>query len=472
MKIPRFLAAAVAVAGAVALSLYLFNRDPSRQGHTRAKTASDGMRPIKVIKPVSGLSGQVEARQVCLIEPFQKADLNTRIAGIVSKVTKDIGDRVSKGELLLELDTPDILAEIGAKEQAVIVRQAEARASKAGQARVEAGLRGIKGKIIQSEAMVRQAEAILEFRTKRLLRYNALAKEDTVTADLVDEQTREHKAAVESVEAAKAAVDQARAMLSEKEAEIQSSAADVELKSASVELARLEVAKARSQLALASIVAPFDGIVAKRAVDPGDFVSAPSGVSRDPMLVVISETLQGIAHFPDTLSGKIGRGTSISLRLDSVPGKSWSGGITRVSPVVSTSDRTITVEIDIHGASEKLVSNHGITIPRHDRDLIMPGSAGEINIFIGNVPGMATIPSSAIVSRGGQTVIMLAENGFVRIRQAQVVMNDGKSAIVRIRESTKENANYRNLTTDDRIIVSRQADLSEGEKIAPVEEKP
>jgi len=51
-------------------------------------------------------------------------------------------------------------------------------------------------------------------------------------------------------------------------------------------------------------------------------------------------------------------------------------------------------------------------------------------------------------------------------------MNDGKSAIVRIRESTKENANYRNLTTDDRIIVSRQADLSEGEKIAPVEEKP
>jgi hypothetical protein len=67
---------------------------------------------------------------------------------------------------------------------------------------------------------------------------------------------------------------------------------------------------------------------------------------------------------------------------------------------------------------------------------------------------------------------MLAENGFVRIRQAQVVMNDGKSAIVRIRESTKENANYRNLTTDDRIIVSRQADLSEGEKIAPVEEKP
>jgi len=426
--------------------------------------------PVKVAKPLMNKESRIEVRQICLVEPTQKADLNTRIAGIVRIVNKDLGDRVKMGELMLELDSPDIHAEITAREQSVIVKQAELMSSESNLARVKAGIPSIQSRITQADAMVRQSEALLEYRARRLERYNSLARQDTVTGDLVDEQVREHKAAVAAVEASKAFAEQARGSLAEKMTEIESSKSDVVLKTANVDLARAEVAKAKAQLDLARLAAPFDGLVARRAVDSGDFVSAPSGVSRDPMLVVISDALRVVAHFPDTLSGRIRAGTPVKLRIDSVPGKSWAGTVTRVSPMVSTMDRTIRTEIDIHADGTRTVN--GLFIPDSDRKRIVPGVSGELRVEVGDSTGAATIPSSSIISKGGQSVILLVTAGIVRVKPVQVVVNDGKSAIVRIREGIADKPTYRDLQIDDLVAISRQSKLADGDKVLPVEDSP
>ena len=471
MRVIKLLLAALGIAGlAVAIGVFAYHKSHSLPNSGRQKAVQESAKPVKVAKPSIQQNSKIETRQICLIESLHKADLNTRIPGIVSKVTKDIGDRVTKGELLLELDTPDIRTDIGSKEQSVLVKEAEARASKAGLVKCQAGILGIKSKISQAQASLSQSEALLDFRARRLARYNNLAKEDTVTADLVDEQIREHKAAAAGVEAAKSACDLARSMMVEKEAEIASAMADLDLKNASIELARKELEKARAQLALASIVAPFDGILAKRAVDPGDFVSAPSGVSRDPMLSIISDTLQIVSHFPDNFSGKIFSGTQLLLTLDSVPGKSWPGRITRVAPLVSTQDRTIRVEIDVFDELVTMRPANCLLIRSGDRNLILPGVSGEIRVEVSDSAGSASIPSAAIVNRGGQSVVILIVDGVVNVKPVQVVINDGKKAIVRVSEGTANRPSFRNLRPDDLVAISRQAELVEGDKVTPVEE--
>jgi hypothetical protein len=67
-------------------------------------------------------------------------------------------------------------------------------------------------------------------------------------------------------------------------------------------------------------------------------------------------------------------------------------------------------------------------------------------------------------------VVLLVTNGLVRIKLVKVVVNDGKTALVRIREGTAEKPAYRELTVDDLIAVARQSELTEGETVTPVEE--
>ncbi|MFN5328935.1 MAG: hypothetical protein ACK5DV_07130, partial [Planctomycetota bacterium] len=259
MRILKYFGGIMIALVAIVSGLFLLYRHQGEARNKPGRDATGTTRAVKVVRPSRNSAGKVEVRQLCAVESQHKAELNTRIAGIVHTVAKDIGDRVSKGELLLELETPELWAEIEAREQSVVVKDAELRASKAALGRVQSGIRAASGRISQAEAYVKQAEAMLDYRSRRLERYNNLARQDTVTADLVDEQIREHKAAGAAVEASRASLDQAHGLMDEKEAEIVSAKTDLELKTATAELARKEVGKAKAQMELGRITAPFDG---------------------------------------------------------------------------------------------------------------------------------------------------------------------------------------------------------------------
>jgi multidrug resistance efflux pump len=470
MRILKYFGGIMIALVAIVSGLFLLYRHQGEARNKPGRDATGTTRAVKVVRPSRNSAGKVEVRQLCAVESQHKAELNTRIAGIVHTVAKDIGDRVSKGELLLELETPELWAEIEAREQSVVVKDAELRASKAALGRVQSGIRAASGRISQAEAYVKQAEAMLDYRSRRLERYNNLARQDTVTADLVDEQIREHKAAGAAVEASRASLDQAHGLMDEKEAEIVSAKTDLELKTATAELARKEVGKAKAQMELGRITAPFDGVLARRLVDPGDFVSAPSGVSHDPMLVIISDKLRVVANFPDNLAGTIRPGIPIRLTLDCMPGTIWTGGITRSAPMVSTADRTVRVEVDIAEENVSSQAANKLLMSARAISSIVPGCSGEMRLEVGHSGDIPSIPSSAIVNRGGQPVVLLVTNGLVRIKLVKVVVNDGKTALVRIREGTAEKPAYRELTVDDLIAVARQSELTEGETVTPVEE--
>src|SRR5262249_15441066 len=100
--------------------------------HPDLQDTGEGAIPVKTIRPKRNQQELVRCvSQPAFVIGFYRADLMARVAGPVKSVRKNIGDLVKDGEVLVELDVPDLVQEVAQKE--ALVRQAEqdARAAEA-----------------------------------------------------------------------------------------------------------------------------------------------------------------------------------------------------------------------------------------------------------------------------------------------------------------------------------------------------
>src|SRR5262245_29829402 len=74
----------------------------------QAAEADARLMPVKTIRPKRDPALQVAVEQLARVEPYYRADLRARVAGVVKYVAKDIGAEVRRGELLVEIDVPDL----------------------------------------------------------------------------------------------------------------------------------------------------------------------------------------------------------------------------------------------------------------------------------------------------------------------------------------------------------------------------
>lgn len=305
-------------------------------------------RVVQVVSPKVLESTGISASQLCVLEPLERAELNSRLPGIVKKITKNIGDKITANELLLELDVPDVKADVDLKKQMVRQKEIEFKTAQANLEKSKAGILTANSRIKQAESSLIQANAISEFRSKRLERFQILAKDESISSGLLDEQNREYQAALAGVEVARAGIEQAKGSLKEKELEIIASQAELDQRKFGIDVAIKEMEKSQAQLGLAKINAPFDGIVVRRTADAGDFVSPPSGVAKDPILVVVSDQhLRVTARFPDTIVAGLSNKTPVEINFSQFPDLVIKGTITRFSPLINATDRSVAIEVDL-----------------------------------------------------------------------------------------------------------------------------
>src|SRR5262249_33159564 len=136
---------------------------------------------VKTIHPKRDPSLRVCVQQLATVEAFFQANLRSQVAGVVKYVAKDIGDRVYQGELLVEIDVPDLRQEIAQKESVVEQRRQESLLAKALVKNAEAALEVAQANIDQKQTEVRQAKFRKEYRQRRLERFRQLAKGQAIT---------------------------------------------------------------------------------------------------------------------------------------------------------------------------------------------------------------------------------------------------------------------------------------------------
>ena len=339
-----------------------------------------------------------------VIEAQLDATLSAKATGRVQRVLVREGDRVSKGQLLVEIDDQDLSAAEGVAQAntdaaraglarartaaAMEVRTSLARRQQAAAAvqQAEAGLAAARNRVQQADAGLRsqeraQAELVVAEaasslrlaereldRRKRLVEMGAIAQRELDLAQnqfesaqarhaiavqsfrLAEEGTRseERRIARDAVRQAESAVRQAQAALREADAAQMS----VQLRRDEAMAARAQVGQASANQRMAAVarsqtrvVAPFDGVVRSRMVDPGS-LAAPG----TPLLAIQGGEVRLRAAVPESeLSGvKVGEQTPV--RVDALNKTFW-GRVVEIVPQGSPGAHTFDVRYRLDPAS-------------------------------------------------------------------------------------------------------------------------
>jgi multidrug resistance efflux pump len=509
----------VSFAALVALFIVMLQPRSSEASDVEASAAEDiepaGRVPtVKTIRPRNDLPFVIEVRQPADVKAFYRADPASLVAGTVSRVPKAIGDSVRAGELLVEVDVPDRLQEV--YEKAAVIQQRRSEFDRAvAQARVAAAAVRVADQAIKHRrAELVAAKAEEAYRKGELNRYKGLVRDKVVTRDLLSEKRKWHQAAAAATISAQVAIEKAKADWEEEKAKKEAAESDVMLKKRLVDVARRDRDRALALYNYAKITAPFDGVIIKRNVDPGDFVqNAASGQARPVMSVVRTDIMTILMKVPDSYAPYVTLGTEAIIQL---PGRSIPAKVTRFSPSIHQQDRTMRVEVDLYNGSRQdyrrfvrkglanFLAPVGVTnafqatalltagraawgdnmkglmdpfpvFPKKPRGVpgpqkrLLPGQYGYMKLILNEFADAYLIPNSAVFSVGGKTYILVVRNGKARRIPVRVEVNDARLAKVSllVRKVTETGAIKvaRALTGTEEIIASGQTEIEDGQKV-------
>jgi multidrug resistance efflux pump len=510
----RKLALTVVAVGLVAAVGLIAYRGLTRHAGAadKARAADEAARvSVRTVHPKRDPDFRIANEQVAWVEPFYQAGLRARASGVVRSVPKEIGEAVRMGEVLVEIDSPELYAEVDQKEAVIRQREQELRVSRALLRFAEASVEAAKASIAQRQAEVKQAVATRDLRKSYLDRVQAMLADRTVQAETVYESRRDYLAADAAVEAAQVAVQKARADLLEKEASLEAAGADIDLKSALVRVAERDRDRAVAMADFARLPAPFDGVIVKRAVDPGMFVQNATTSATEPLVTLARIDLVTVAmKLPDVAAPYISLDTDVEVTFLDRPDLKVHGKVTRFAPAIDGQDKTMRVEVDVFNgtraefeqflaqtfaeAMAPIGPGNGLGVAaavlaaeRHRRlfhkgvsdgmavcpDVptgsrarpIVPGMTATMKVYLDRVAAAYLLPASAVYGSGGKTYVLLVQNGMTKQVPVRVQVNDGRLAKVAMLTGP---GSVQELTGTEEVVLSRQLEVGDGVKVKAV----
>jgi membrane fusion protein (multidrug efflux system) len=223
------------------------------------------------------------------VRALEQTRIYPRVTGYVRRWLVDIGDKVTAGQLLAEIDTPELDAQL-----------AQARAQ-----------------LAQANAAVKQVVAQRDYSRSNTLRFETLADQKLIS---------------------EAQVEQTRAQASTDEASVASAQSNVVAQQANVR--RLIETQAFSR-----VVAPFAGTVTTRNIERGDLVAE----SRASELYTIAaiDPVRVFVEVPQTVAASARVGTEATIAVREYAGRKFTGKVARSAGALDPELHTMTTEIQV-----------------------------------------------------------------------------------------------------------------------------
>ena len=126
---------------------------------------------------------------------------------------------------------------------------------------------------------------------------------------------------------------------------------------AAIAAAKANVEKYQTLVNYTKITAPFDGVITKRSADPGALVQAGTSTDRSMALVRVSDNYHLRLDFPVSVEyvKDVHLGDPVTVRVDSLGGKTFIGKITRFTDEVNDETRTMTTEMELDNPDLEIV---------------------------------------------------------------------------------------------------------------------
>lgn len=341
--------------------------------------------PVQVETAVLGAIDHVVEADAVLF-PIKQANLTSKINSPIKTVLVNRGDHVKAGQVILELESADLIA--AENESRSLYEQAQA----AYQTVTGATIPEDRTKARNDVQALRQA-----FDAARVLYDNrvSLQKEGAIAMKLVDDAKValvQAQSALETAEQYQQASDQVSQRESQRSAEAQVNAAKAHYEAASV------------QVGYAKVRSPFAGVVAERPVYPGDMAASGNPLAS---IVDISKIVAR-ANVPVKEAAAIRTGRPARI---AGPDGDLSGTVTVVSPAVNPSTTTVEVWVEADNPGEKL----------------KPGATAKVSIIAETLRDTVVVPAAALLNSddGGQKVMVVTSDSVAHERKVHVGVRQG-----------------------------------------------
>jgi multidrug efflux pump subunit AcrA (membrane-fusion protein) len=342
----------------------------------------------------------------------QQTDVAPSVAGKVTVIGVDLGSYVKRGQMIVRLDDVD----------------AKLRVQQA-QSQVE-----------QAKAALRQAEEKAGIRPGQTFDPNKVPEvaNARVALELAEKNLRRAEKLIESGDVSRSSYDQQRAQRDQLKEAYDSAVSLARQNFAAVGTARANVANAESQLALAQrnlsyalVFSPIDGYVSERTADLGEYVSPSAKVAT----IVRINPLRVRIDIPEQAIPAVKVGQSVSVTTSAWPDRNFSGRIARISPNVTPTSRTLTVEAEIENGSGAL----------------KPGQFATVRILQSRAEPAVLVPSRAVRTESGVSRVFVIKDGRAQERLVQLGQTEGD--LVEIKGG---------IAADEKVATSNIEQLSDG----------
>ncbi len=330
------------------------------------ETAKLAIPTVTVVSPAPG-----EAPPALLlpaeVKPWIETSIYARATGYLKRWLVDLGDHAETGQLLCEIETPELDQEI---ERA-------------------------RDELAKAEASLALAKSTAE-RSAKLVEPGGVSREE------YDE-------------------DQA----------------EVALQTATVNGAQANVRRLEELRSFARVTAPFAGIITARNTDVGDLITA--GSSKELFRLAQTDKLRVFVRVPQTQALAITPGQTAELLVPELPGRVFTGKVTRTAGVISSDSRTLLTQLEVENPHGEIVA----------------GSFAQVRLSEIETTAPLTLPSNTLLFRpNGPQVGVVQPDGTVELRCVELGRDFGRTVEI-----------LTGASGIDRVILNPSDSLTDGSKV-------
>ena len=342
------------------------------------------------------------------VEPLRNFEAHAPIATTVKRLLVKEGDRVKKGQLLVQLDDADIRAKAASA-------QAQIRAAQADQSALKTG--GTQEEVITLNSQLIKARSARETAQRNVEALRRLQQQGAASAG----EVRQAEDTLQRAEADLSLLEQ-----KQKERYSPPEVARIEAQSTEADAA---YASAENSLHKSTVLAPFDGVIYSVPVKEGAFVQGGELLLQEANLSNV--LVRAFVDEPDV--GRLQVGQKVEITWDAVPGRVWNGSVNTVPATV------------------RLRGNRNV---------------GETTCLIDN-NDLRLLPNINV----GVTIVTAEHNGVLTLQRDALRMDDSRPYVYRIDDDRLHQQTV-SFSLQNLTRVEITSGLSEGDKVAlPADEQ-
>jgi RND family efflux transporter MFP subunit len=367
------------------------------------KAEADGAPTAPVVKVARrNLSNTLEIASE--FEPLQEIEVYAKVSGYIRKLYVDWGTHVKKGQLLAELEIPEL--------------QQQLQQDEAGARRSDQDLSRAREELNRAQSAYNVAH----------ITYTRLAEVQKSRPELVAQEE----------------IDTAQGKDLEASAGVSSAEDAVSAAEQGLLAAKAALGKDQALFGYARITAPFDGVVTQLYAYTGALLPAGTSSNKgDLALCQLSQNdvLRLVIPVPESAVADVHVGDAVDIEVSGAK-NTFTGRIVRFSDQIETQTRTMHTEVQVPN-------------PKY---LLVPGMYASVKIPLRSASNVLSVPIQAVQSSGNGQGTVLLVNSSNRVEKRDVKLGIQTAAEAEVLSGLNEN---------DTIIFGEQNQLKSGELVSP-----